>query len=286
MQKLIRKIISGHGLYLGILLLLGGYVLYTEYSNQDDRLKEVLAQDLQGAVKVIRANYEQLNAGVIKTNEDYPSQQNELYCNRFMHLAQQADSLSAWIANGLSGKQKPYFPALKEAYINHQELTKIYCDGDEEVLRWVSAFNPEIAPMHRFDGPLFLVHAQVASLMNLVLSGNYVSRKISGPYCGFDKFFPYLFYHKLNFQDNGSLEGVVLLSNRSLRRSKLFPFTKQQHLFLNNREFPIKGGVASFQYQFDTPGIHPLQVRWQYDHPHTDSVTMFEKTYYVKVVGH
>lgn len=283
MRKLIKRIAFGHEMYLGLILLLAGYVVYQEYRNQYSNLKISLAQNLRETSTILYSYIGQQKIEIIETIEKYPFEQGEQICNRFIHLEQQTNSLSKWIAMGMAAEHKPYFPALKDAYTNQLELSKIYCNQDVEFNKLFSKFNPQITPLRKFDDPLFLEHAHMASLINLAVTSNFCLRKISGIECGFDFYIPYLLFDKLNFTDNGLLEGTAILSENNGGLTRLFPYRKNYHLFLNNQEFPIKNGIAPFHYQFDTPGIYPLQVRWQYNHPETDSVTVFEKTYYVKV---
>ncbi|HAD15247.1 MAG TPA: hypothetical protein DCF33_22705 [Saprospirales bacterium] len=281
MQKLIKDIVLGHGLYVVLLLLLGGYVLYVEYYNQEGKLKEVLTQDLQVVGNVFFANYRRLHGAIIKSSETYPFEQAEHYCNRLIHLEQQSDSLRQWITNGIAGKHKPYFPALKEAYNNQVELATIYCDEDIGVKKSLSAFNPEIAPLQKFDGSHFLEHAQIATMINQLISANYFATKVAG--IDSNCWAPFNLsatFDNLNFSDNNWIQSDIILG---IYRPYLNNGSIAPRLFLNHQEFPIKDGIAPFKYRFDTPGIHPLQVRWQYNHPNTDSVTVFEKTYYVKV---
>lgn len=281
MQKLIKGIFLGHSFYIAILLVLSSYILYHEFQDKEHQLKQVLAQDLKASRETLFAMHHQLKKEIFKVSKDYPNPQAEDYCHRLEHLNQQSNTISEWINSGISGGHNPYFPALKEAYYNQLELAKIYCDGYINEQTAFSGFNPEIAPFQKFCGPLFLEHAHLATWINMLASDQYFAQKFS--YCGgisWDPFYLTPFFDHLNFKDEHWFQADIILG---LYKPFLNNSSIAHHLFLNNQEFPVKDGVAKFRCQFDTPGIHPLQVRWQYNHPETDSVTAFEKTYYVKV---
>ncbi|HLP92742.1 MAG TPA: hypothetical protein VK168_01855 [Saprospiraceae bacterium] len=281
MQKLIRNIFGGHRLYIMLILLLSSCILYQEYYNQKPKLKEVLSQDLQAVGTVFHIHYKRLHEEIMQSFENYPSQYSEHYCNRLLHLDQQSDSLRQWVTNGLAGKHKPYFPALKEAYNNQLDLAKIYCEKESEVLKSFSAFNPDISPPQKFSDSLFLTHLQLATMINQLVSANYFAQRVLGTDSNcWGPFDIYPAFNYLNFRKDNRIQFDIILG---FYGPYLDDHSINYHLFLNNQEFPIKNGIAPFHYQFDTPGIHPLQVRWQYNHPETDSVTVFEKIYYVKV---
>ncbi|MBN8680761.1 MAG: hypothetical protein J0M29_21230 [Chitinophagales bacterium] len=85
MRKLIKRIAFGHEMYLGLILLLAGYVVYQEYRNQYSNLKISLAQNLRETSTILYSYIGQQKIEIIETIEKYPFEQGEQICNRFIH---------------------------------------------------------------------------------------------------------------------------------------------------------------------------------------------------------
>lgn len=162
-----------------------------------------------------------------------------------------------------------------------------YFDNDPEV---GATYNSVLQPALRRNLLPNLSNANAAQqtvLRNCLannVSGNYevtlsyLLQKVSAPYCGFDRYRPYL------ISISGCLAaGEAITFMAFLGAYGTHQFHEKDRAWVNQQEATIQKGKATFSTVYKTPGPQPLTIRIETHDLLTDAVRVFEKTYTVNV---
>ncbi|MBK8966415.1 MAG: hypothetical protein IPM36_06995 [Lewinellaceae bacterium] len=175
-----------------------------------------------------------------------------------------------------------------------QHLLLTYCDSlagyfdkDPEV---GATYNSVLQPALRRNLLLNLSNANAAQqtvLRNCLannVSGNYevtlsyLLQKVSAPYCGFDRYRPYLIPIRGCLAAGEAITFMAFLGAYGTHQ-----FHEKDRAWVNQQEATIQKGKATFSTVYKTPGPQPLTIRIETHDLLTDAVRVFEKTYTVNV---
>jgi hypothetical protein len=105
---------------------------------------------------------------------------------------------------------------------------------------------------------------------------NYISRRTGDEGCGGLSYEPVISFDQVNPKVGEILTADVFLS-------KYMYDTRNTAYKLNGEELPLKWGKGQFQVKYDKPGLYPMLYTLEKTNPMTDSVQIWEKTYYLRV---
>jgi hypothetical protein len=106
---------------------------------------------------------------------------------------------------------------------------------------------------------------------------NYVSRRTGNEGCGgFISYDPVISFNQINPKVGEILTADVFLTEYSHN-------TRNTAYKLNGEALPLKWEKGQFQVKYDKPGLYPMLFTVEKTNPKTDSVQIWEKTYYLRV---
>jgi hypothetical protein len=273
-----------HGMCIGVILLLVGFIVWKKSTNQDGKLlseSQMVLEQSQAELQIIK---EEQFKKIRVSSVQYLNKNDELWLNRAKWMYAKSDSMLV-LVDSLQQKFEPnllYYVQGQVSLFKNQAWATV--ENDTSMLHYFPSFTPsdwlfqswKNDSPQKFDTQLSSLKADIMDICSA--SMNYYAKKTGGAdmcCAGHDPVFS-------RTQINPRI-GEQVSYDLSLN---YFGCNKRYFTYrLNGKELPQKEGKAPFQVRFDKSGQYPLHFEVEERIQQLDSVQILrgEKTYFINV---
>jgi hypothetical protein len=274
-----------HGMCIGVILLLLGFIVWKKSTNQDSKLLSEFQIALEQSQQELQIIKEEQFKKIRVSSVQYLNKNDELWLNRAKWMYAKSDSMLV-LVDSLQQKFNPnllyYVQGQVSLYKNQAWAT---VENDTSMMHYFPSYTPDdwLFQSWKNDSPqkfatqLSVLKADIIEICSA--SMNYYAKRTGdeGMICcaGYDPAFS-------RTQINPRI-GEQVSYDLSLN---YFGCNKRYFTYrLNGKELTQKEGKVPFQIRFDKPGQYPLYFEVEERIQKVDSVQILrgEKTYYLNV---
>jgi hypothetical protein len=276
-----------HGMCIGVILLLMGFIVWKKSTNQDAKLLSESRMVLEQSRQELQIIKEEELIKIREKSLNSPTVIRNIFCNRAKWMCAKSDSMLV-LVDSLQQKfdlnQLYHLQGQVSLYKNQAWAT---VENYTSMLHYFPSFTPndwlfqswKNDSPQKFDTQLSALKADIVSICSS--SMNYFEKKTGGEgisCCfGYD---PVLSRSQINPSTGEEVSYELTLADYDC--NKTYPKYKYR---LNGKELSQKDGETPFQIRFNKSGQYPLhfEVEEQIQQLDTVQILSGEKTYFINV---
>jgi hypothetical protein len=271
-----------HLFCIAAIVCLSAFIYIEKINDHDNAIQSEWQSAMQSNFIEIKGFNGYILKEIENSVEDYINPNNLKYGNRAKNAISKTDSILALLD---SLQRKPNNNLVCETQgklsVFYSELWK-YMDFDTFSIENRSKFKPTdwLYKSWKNDSKsqfhTILDETKLKVLLNQKDVLIYIERKTSSEHSGWDRFETLISFDQLNPKVGELVTANVFLSEDKVKKNISYK--------LNGKELQLRGRNGQFQVKYDKSGLYPLLFSVEKTNPENDSISTWQKTYYLRVL--